>query len=1102
MTCTRCGAANPAHANFCLECGLDLRSQAPGARVTESHSFAGDGAERRQLTCLFSDLENSVQLSERLDPEQLREVLAAYQKVCATVIRRFDGHIARYFGDGILVYFGFPGAHEDDAQRAVLSGVGMVEGVRQLNARLERERGIGLHVRIGIHTGLVVAGDIAPGEALETMAAIGETPNIAARLQALAAPDSVVISAATYRLIAGYFNCEELGFRTLRGISQPMAIYRVLHESGARTRLDVAALGGLSPMKGRDADLQLMTERWHRACDRHGSGVLVVGEPGIGKSRLLWALQEHVAQSPSASLARLTCSPYFQNTAFFPLAELYARDILQFGQSESADQRLDKIEGYLAQYGFPLQEYGPIVADLLSVPHGERYPARDLPADRRRQLTMQWIVQTVLIRAEQQPLLLVVEDLHWIDPSSLDVVVLIIEQLPRTRLLLVMSTRPEFSSPWKDGQTIDQLTLNRLDQVAAADIVNEVAGGALPRELLQHLLGKADGVPLYLEELTKLVFELGLLQRVDDHFELTRPIMQVGIPATLAGSLTARLDRLGEAKGLAQLGATIGRRFSYRLLKLVLATMAPVDEGSLSRDLERLAGAGLIVAQDASAGVTYTFKHALIQDVAYESLLHTTRQVYHERIARVLAETSASSASEAAPELVAHHYTEANLIAEALPWWLKAGRRALHASAYQEAIAHLRTGLQLLPRLPDGPERMGLELEFRLAIGPALMATLGYGATQVEECYQRARELCADMGNPPQLAPVLYGLWTYHVVRAQFWTALELGEQILSLGVRTNDDALLLQGNTAIGWAHFFHGHLAEARTHLTAALELYSHDRHYSNSYTFGDNPATSAGGALACTLWLSGYPDQAMARADKTLQYLRTLDHPYSIAFGLDVIGIARQYTGDGSAIREVVEEAIAVSNERSLPLTAAMGIILRGWARTRQGELREGIAEIHQGIELWTRTGAELGGSYWYCLLAEAYSRAGDAQRGLEYLTKAELAVNRTDERFLEAEVHRLRGKLLASDVELAPAGASETEYLVALELAKKQGARLLHIRAAVGLARVRQAQGRLSEAYACLAESYAAFTEGFGTQDLLEAGQLLAELEQLRAPASLS
>jgi class 3 adenylate cyclase/predicted ATPase len=1055
------------------------------------------------MTCLFCDLVNSVGLSERLDPEELRETLAAYHRVCATVIRRFDGHVHNYLGDGIMVYFGFPSAHEDDAQRAVRSGLRIVEAVEQLNSRLQSEYGIDLHVRIGIDTGLVVAGAFAADEDMEA-AAVGVPPNIAARLQALAAPDSVVISAAAYRLIAGYFDCRELGFHTITGISQPMAVYHVLHESGARTRLDVAARRGLPPMQGRDDELATLADRWAQARAGQGGLALMAGEPGIGKSRLIWALQQHVAQSPDASLIHMSCSPYFMNTAFYPVVQMLER-VLEFGLDDTVEHRLDKMDGLLAQYGFDLPTVGPLLARLLAVPFQGRYPPLDLPADRQRQLTIDALITITLTRADYQPLLVVVEDLHWIDPSTLDLLTQLIEHVPHTRQLVVLSFRPEFKPPWPEGPGLERLDLNRLDREASTRIVTEIAGMPAPTELLDQLVEKADGVPLYLEELTKLVSEQGLIRRGNGRLDPARPRPALTIPATLADSLTARLDRLTDAKGVAQLGAAIGRQFSYGLLAAsygLLATMslttASVDTRPLRRNLARLVDAGLLFVEHNPRGETYTFKHALIQDAAYGSLLRTTRLQYHRHIARALTEHFPATV-ETAPELLAHHYAQAGMTAEAVPCWLHAGQRALHASANPEAIAHLTTGLDLLADLPAGPERAGMELQFRLTLGPAYMAIRGYAAPEVEACYQRARELCRELGDTPQLVPVLHGLWAYHIVRAQHTSALALGEQVLQLGAATNDDGLLLQGNMEVGWSLFFLGELEQAREHLERVLALYDHERHSSHAFTYGDNPATSARSVLSSVLWLLGYPDQALRCSEENLAILRSrVQHPYSVAFGFTLAAFLRQYLGDPPAARALAEEAVVISEAHGLAYMGAMASMFEGWARTREGELDEGMAQMRRGLAAQLATGAELARPYWLWLLAEVCQRTGAAREGLALLDDADASIEHTHDRYWEAEIHRLRGRLLLATAEPTAPASAEACYRRALDVALRQGARSLELRAAVSLSRLWQAADRHDEARELLAPIYERFTEGLDHPELREAAALLDELSFRHEP----
>ena len=678
-------------------------------------------AERRQLTVLFCDLVDSTVLASQLDPEELREVVRAYQEACAKVIARFEGHIAQYLGDGLLVYFGYPLAHEDDAQRAVRAGLGIVEALGQLNTRLAQERGMHLAVRLGIHTGLVVVGEVGGGTRQEQLA-LGETPNLAARLQGLAASNTVVISAATWQLLGGFFACQSLGTRPIRGLAQPIEVYQVLYESTARSRLDVAGSAGLTPLVGREQEVGLLLERWEQVKDGSGQVVLLSGEAGIGKSRLVEVLKAHVATEPQAWLTPCQCSPYHQNSVLYPMIDLLERVALQFERDETPQQKLSKLEGFLVQYGLPLAEAVPLFASLLSLPLGSSYAPLNVSPEQQKQKTLQAILTILLRRAAQQPLLFVMEDLHWVDPSTLELLSLLVDQGPTARILTLFTFRPDFTPPWTGRSHLTQLTLHRLTPRQAAEMTARVAHRkALPAEVVEQVVAKTDGVPLFVEELTKMVLESGLLQEREEHYELTGPLPPLAIPATLHDSLMARLDRLATVKGLAQLGATLGREFAYDLLQAV----SPWDEATLQRGLQQLVEAEFLYQQGLPPQATYLFKHALIQDAAYQSLLRSTRQQHHQRIAQVL-EARFPDICETQPELLAQHYTEAGLMAQAIPYWQQAGQRAIERSANLEAIGHLTKGLEVLTTLPDTPDRTRQELDLQTALGPALRAIKGW----------------------------------------------------------------------------------------------------------------------------------------------------------------------------------------------------------------------------------------------------------------------------------------------------------------------------------------------------------------------------------------
>ncbi|MBI3756738.1 MAG: AAA family ATPase, partial [Deltaproteobacteria bacterium] len=735
--------------------------------------------ERRQLTVQFIDLVGSTTLSAQLDPEELRTVIQAYRETCASVIRHFEGYLAKYIGDGLLVYFGYPQAHEDDAQRAVRAGLGIVAELPQLNVRLQStigaHSGAPLQVRIGIHTGLVVAGEMGVDDQPEPLAIVGETPNIAARLQEKAAPNSVVISPATYRLVIGLFACQDLGPQTLKGISTPMSVYRVVGEGAAHSRFEVAVRAGLTPLVGRDLEIGLLRERWAQAKEGAGQVVLLSGEAGIGKSRLVQELKEQVIAAGTTRI-EFRCSPYHQNSAFYPIIEHLQR-LLHFAPQETPQARLTKLQQALAAYRFPQADMLPLVAALLSLPHPEGMPPLTLSPQKQKQKTQEALVAWIIEEAERAVVYCAWEDLHWVDPSTLEVLTLFLEQIPTRRVFSVLTFRPDFTPLWNPRSYLTQLALSRLGQPHVEAMVEQVTGGkALPEEVLQQIVAKTDGVPLFVEELTKMVLESGLLIEADSHYELRGPLPPLAIPSTLQDSLMARLDRLSTVREIAQLGATIGREFSYELLQAV----SLLDEGTLQHGLKQLVEAELVYQRGLVPQAHYLFKHALIQDTAYQALLKSTRQQYHTKIAQVLEERFPET-KETQPELLAHHYTEASLLEQAIPYWQQAGQRAAQRSAYVEAVSHLTKGLELLKTLPDIPERTQQELVLQTTLGPVLIAAKGYTVPEVEQAYTRALELCRQIGETPQIFPVLRGLQIFYLIRAEHKTARELGEQLLTL---------------------------------------------------------------------------------------------------------------------------------------------------------------------------------------------------------------------------------------------------------------------------------------------------------------------------------
>jgi class 3 adenylate cyclase/predicted ATPase len=1060
----------------------DPSSQSVSAPSTIPHTAE---AERRQLTVMFCDLVDSTSLSSQLDPEEYRDVVRAYQRVCSEVITRFDGHIAQLLGDGLLVYFGYPQAHEDDPHRAVRTGLEILAAMGDLNTRLNREKGIQLTIRLGIHTGLVVVGEMGGGGRQEQLA-LGETPNIAARIQGLAESNTLAVSEATYRLVEGYFTSELLGKHTLRGVFQPLNIYRVLGASGVTSRLDIVQARGLTPLVGREQEVGLLLERWEQAKAGHGQVVLLSGEAGIGKSRLVQVLKDYVANE---SHVRWECrsAEYYQNTALFPLVDLFQR-LLRFEAHETPNAKLEKLEQMLSQYRLPLETTVPLFAPLLSLLIPEhRYPPLNLSPQRQRQKTLEAIVAMLLELAEHQPMLFIVEDLHWTDPTTLELLNLVIDQTPTASLCVLLTCRPHFQPIWHHRSYITEMTLNHLSYTQVEQIVNRMTDGkALPPEVLAQIIEKTDGVPLFVEEMTKAILESGHLKDVDGHYERIGSFATFAIPATLQDSLMARLDRLVTAKAVAQYAAVIGRQFAYDLLSMV----SQLDAATLQQELGRLVEAEIVYQRGLPPQAIYVFKHALIQDAAYQSLLKSTRQHYHQRIAQVLEEQFVEIA-EAQPELLAYHYTEAGLTEKAVHYWYQAGQSAIERSAHVEAIAHLRQGLALLQTLPETLERTQREVNMHIALGASLLATKGYGAPEVEQIYIRAQHLCEQLEDHHHLFPVLRGLWNYSFASAECQTAHVLGERLLILAQQVQDTAMLVAAHRAFGSTLFCLGVPASAYTHFAQGIALYHPQHHRASASLYGGDVGVLCYAHSGWTLWQLGYPDQALAQNDAAVTLAQQIMHPLSLCFALSETAVCRAFRHEVRCTLEHAEAAISLATEQGFLVWMAFSSILRGWALVHQGRAQEGIEQIQQGLRAYRATGTEIARPYFLSLLAEAYGIMRQPEAGLTVLAEALTHVDTTGERWCEPELHRLKGELLLQQ-SLDNSTEAETCFQQAITIAQNQQAKSWELRAATSLARLWQQQGKRQEAYDLLASVYNWFTEGFDTADLKDAKALLDTL----------
>jgi class 3 adenylate cyclase/predicted ATPase len=1132
LTCPGCGFVNDPGDRFCGGCGQDLTAipppeQMPPLRISRPEEQPAPpvtsspvaphppDAERRQLTVMFCDLVGSTPLSERLDPEDLREVVRAYQQTCAEVIQCFEGHIAQYLGDGLLVYFGYPQAHDDDAQRAVQVGLSILEAMETLNARLQRDKGLHLAVRVGIHTGLVVVGAMG-GSGRQEQLALGDTPNLAARIQGLAEPDTVLISAATHRLVQGYFTVAALGPQVLKGVAAPVPVYRVLGASAAQSRLDVAATTGLTPLVGRKSEVAMLLERWEQSQAGLGQVVLLSGEAGVGKSRLVEVLRQRVVSEDLPQIV-LRCSPYHTHSALYPAIE-HLRRWLQFGHDDTPSERLRKLEEALMRTPSPPmgervgvrgsdwqpalsltpalsqreREERPeavlLFAALLSVPLPEgRYPPSLLSPEQQRRRTLDALVAWLLAEAEWEPVLAVWEDLHWADPSTLELLGLVVDQAPTVRMLTLATHRPEFRSPWAPRSHLTQLTLGRLQHPQVETLVRQLTGGKpLPAEVLAQVIAKTDGVPLFIEELVKMIVESGLVREEADRYGLTGPLPPLAIPATLQDSLMARLDRLATARAVAQLGAVLGREFGYDLIRAV----ALLDEATLQSGLAQLADAELLYQRGRPPRAQYLFKHALIQEAAYQSLLKSTRQQYHQRSAQVL-EVQFPEIVESQPELVARHYTEAGLTEQAVPYWQRAGQQALQRSANPEAVQHLTKGLALLAMLPETPERAQQELDLQIALGPALSATKGRAAPEVEQTYARARALCQQVGETLQLFPTLRGLCGFYQYRGALPTARELGERLYRLAQHEDEPTPRLEAHAALGPTLFYLGEYAAARTHLEQGIALTDPAAQQALTLRHDVAPGVRCLALAAFTLCCLGEPAQAVRRSQEALGMAQALAHPQSLAFAQHCVAFLHQRRREAPAVQAQADALLTLATAQGFPLYVGWGACWRGWALAMQSQGEAGLAQLRQGMAALMATGQTLSQPLCLVLLAEAEGHTGQVEEGLRWLAEALEAFEASGRGDMLTELHRLKGELLLR-LAFPDAAQAEACFQQALAISRRQQAKSWELRTALSLSRLWQQQGKCQQAHDLLAPIYGWFTEGFDTADLQEAKVLLAGL----------
>jgi predicted ATPase/class 3 adenylate cyclase len=1108
MKCASCGTGNPDGAKFCSACGTPLSRHcpacnaevAPAARFchqcgtalpgsagaiprTAAAAESGTVVERRHMSVMFCDLVGSVQMSRALDPEDLRDLIRAYREACSEVVRRYEGTTAQFQGDGIVVYFGYPVAHEDDARRSVQAGLEIVRAIADLAPGVRARQGVDLAVRVAVHTGLTLVGDLGGAAGTERLA-LGDTPNIAARIQQLAAPNSVVVSRATQRLVAGFFEMTSLGEHAVKGVAEPIEVFRVEAASGARHRLEAAQSQRLAPYVGRESAVAALAKSWLAARDSPGHAVMLLGEPGVGKSRLLSVFRESIG-ADQCEIIECYCSPYYSSTAFYPMvAPLRARH----GQAgdHAPDARLARLRDDLIECGCDVDTALPLLAQLFGIPPEAGYEPLGLHPLTQKQKTVAALVSLLTARAGRTPTLLVVEDLHWVDATTLELLGSVLAQLPKSRLLLLLTSRPGFAPPWLGSESLTLLHVNQLSPADTETMIRRVVGDKpLPPPVLALLVAKTDGNPLYVEEMTRMFLDSGTLRETDSAYELAGPLPDSMVPASLQDLLMARLDRMPpEAKKVVQLGATIGREWTFELLREIL----PEEERLLSIGIEQLVGEGFVY----TTGSGFSIKHALIQDAAYESLLKRTRQQYHERIALALERGATGSVY---PERIAQHWTKAFAPARALPYWLQAGRQAVASSATVEAESHLRQGLEAITALPESPDRDRQELALLSTLGVALTIQKGWAAPEVADAYARAQVLSERVGPNPQLFWVLWGMWAFYLVKGDQNKGFEFAQRMMRIATGENDPALVLEANFALGLSHYYMGDLAAAREHLEAVVAAYVPERHHPNAFLTSQDAGVTARSVAAMVLYLRGETELGLARSRDAIELASELKHPFSKAYALGCAAWLDAYRRAPEAMAAHATATIELSTAQALGFWLVWGMIFAGRAVFDAGQTASGAKHIAEALATYRGIGSGMVVPYFLALLAEVESANGDATSALARLDDARRLIAEGGEAFMAAEIERLEGEIRRKRASLADgddAPSIERLFERALAIAQQQGNRVFALRAAICLAEMLAARGAPGDASTMLAAAIDAIPDRSETPDLARARELARSL----------
>jgi class 3 adenylate cyclase/predicted ATPase len=1045
---------------------------------------AQNAAERRHITVMFSDLVGSTALSERMDPEDLRDVISVYQDCVAQTVYRFDGFVAKYMGDGVLVYFGYPEAHEDDPERAVRAALELIAAVSGLQTP------VALQSRVGIASGLVVVGDLIGSGSAREQAIVGRTPNLAARLQGIAAPNMVVVAEGTRKQLGNLFELEDLGSKDLKGISGGERAWAVKRPSSVESRFDALHGGELTALVGRQEELDSLLWRWSKATDREGQVVLLSGEAGIGKSRLTAALLERLGTEPHTRL-RYYCSPQHTDSALYPMISQMER-AAGFAHGDDAQTKLGKLDTLLAKSFTPPQDRG-LFAELLSLVNDGRYPTLDLTPQQRRQRTFEALTAQIVSLAEQSPVLMIFEDIHWIDPTSLEALGRGVDRIKGVGVLLIITHRPDFEVPWIGRPYVTTLTLNRLGEREIDVMIDRVTGNRLlPESIRQDIIDRTDGIPLFVEEMTRAVLEAGN-EGDARNAAAAVPSSALAVPASLHASLMARLDRLGPAKQVAQIGAVIGREFSHALLTAVTSK----EGAKLQAALDGLTKAGLLLRQGVPPHATYLFKHALVQDAAYGTLLREPRRTLHARIAETL-ESQFAEIAENQPELLARHCTEAGLIEKASGLWDKAGQRSLDRSALLEAVAQFTQALDQIAILPASPALRNKQIRIQVALITPLLHVKGYAAPETKAAVEQARlliEKAEALGEPLEdpllLFTVLYGLWVGNYVAFNGDMVRELATQFLALAEKQGATVPIMIGHRLMAVSLLFTGDFAASRAHLDRSIALYDPDEHRPLTTRFGQDGRVSSFSFRTLPLWLLGYPEAAEVDIELAVKEAFEIGHAATLMLALGITNYTHLLCRNHVAANKFADELLALANEKGASLRKAEAMFQRGCVFALTDRASDAVEMIASGVTAWRATGATVWTPLHMLLLANAHARLGHFGDARRCIDEAMTAVETTKEKWCEAEVNRVAGEVALLSPE-QDATKAETYFERALAVARAQKAKSWELRAAMSIARLWRDQGKPQQARGLLAPVYEWFTEGLDTLDLKEARALLGEL----------